>query len=265
MQWKRTSGSRARTRGNTSRRRTSAPRRRSADAGSRRRTPGPAAARMAARPRDVVHVRQHLHPRAGRIAGEQRALGGADHQGDVGSRDELQAPRARGRAAARSSVASPASSRRAALAQVMQIDACRTRARLRRMAAQQRQELAGDVMARYQHHVEARAAFAQPGRCARRERRVQVSTPSCCSASVYRPASARLSGRNTTCAPSSTQHAHQVDHAQRAGVLVRLRRRRIDDQHRRLSRDAASRGRSAVPGGAARASAAATCRGNARG
>ena len=40
MQWKRTSGSRARTRGNTSRRRTSAPRRRSADGGSRRRTPG---------------------------------------------------------------------------------------------------------------------------------------------------------------------------------------------------------------------------------
>ena len=51
------------------------------------------------------------------------------------------------------------------------------------------------------------------------------------------------------------QQAHQVDQAQRAGIVVGLRRQRVDDQHLRAGARAASAGDGSVPGAGCAASA----------
>ena len=97
------------------------------------------------RSRHLVQVRQHLDPRARRLACEQLALGSTHHQRRVAARDdvELAAAGAFGRAHPRMVAGD---FRLAPFAQEMQVHAVEDQPGLRRVRAQDRQELARHVM-----------------------------------------------------------------------------------------------------------------------
>jgi hypothetical protein len=127
------------------------------------------------------------------------------------------------------------SSRAALLAQVVQVDAVEHDPGLRRVFAQQRQELARHVVPADDDRIEARAMFAQPGRRAPGERRVPRLHAELLQRRRVGAAVFAVGRHEHHVRALFDQQAHEVDQPQRTRIVVRRRRQRIDDQHLALA------------------------------
>ena len=177
-----------------------------------------------------VHIGQHLDARAGRVAPEQLLFDRTDHQGHVAVANQLQLLRARGRGDAREFRAA-GEFRRTLLAQVVQVDGVERELGLRRIQAHEADVARGDVVARQHDEVEFSAALAQQLDRVLGVRRVQRLDAEFLQRRRVALHEGAVVGQEADLAAEIAKHAHQVDHAQRAGILVRRGRGRIDDQH----------------------------------
>ena len=132
---------------------------------------------------------------------------------------------------------------RALFAQVMQIDRIEDQLRARRVQAREADVTRGDVMARQHDRIEFGAAFAEQLDRIRGPRRIQRFDAELLQRRRVALDPEPVVRQETRAAAELAEHAHQIDHAQRARILIRRRRRRIDDQHalrramRRCARD----------------------------
>ena len=166
-------------------------------------------------PGDAVQVGNQLHPHAGRIAGQQVALGRADHQGHVAAGHHAQFEGA-GAGGGPLQFFIAGQVRRALLAQVVQVHAVEHHLGLGRVFAQQRQQAAGHIVAAGDHAGKTRAVGTQPRGHAAHVRRVPGFNAQPLQPLGIAARMAAVGRHEHHVRALVTQQPHQVHHPQRA-------------------------------------------------